>query len=238
MRLRSKRQRFRAPLRRLGHAEYSIVGCHTDDKIVALTFDDGPNPTYTPQILTVLREHRVSATFFLLGRNVDAYPDHARQIATESHAIGNHSYSHRRFPSLSRKELIREIFACDEAIFRATGQRPRIARPPFGHQTPAQRILLRRLGYQTIFWSASGEDWKGDPADDIASRVIANAVPGGIILLHDGWEPPIDDSISASEYDRFRDRTPTVQALPMILKELTLQGYRFVTLPELLRAGR
>lgn len=220
---------------RARYPNHAIVGCRTDDKIVALTFDDGPDPIYTSQVLAVLREHDVPATFFLLGRNVDACPDHARQILEEGHAIGNHGYSHSPFPSLSRPELLDEIVACDDALFQTTGQRPRIVRPPFGHQTPAQQILLHRIGYQSIFWSASGEDWKGDPADNIASKVIAKATPGGIILLHDGWEPPLDGDID-NEY--FRDRTQTVQALPLILAKLAGEGYRFVTIPELFRAGR
>lgn len=238
MRSQNRRQRFRAPRRTTGRAGFSTVGCNTDEKIVALTFDDGPDPTGTPQVLNVLREHQARATFFLLGRNVDVHPNHARQIAQEGHVIGNHGYSHRRFPSLGRNELVREIVACDEAIFRATGQRTRIARPPFGHQTPARHMVLLRMGYQTIFWSASGEDWKGDPAADLTSRVLAKAGPGGIILLHDGWEPPLDDDISRTEHEHFRDRTPTVQALPLILTELSSRGYRFVTVPDLFTLGR
>lgn len=188
--------------------------------------------------MKVLSDYRATATFFLLGRQVDAYPDHAREIVEQGHAPGNHGYSHRPFPSLSRRDLIGEIVTCDEAIHRATGQRPRIVRPPFGLQTAAQQKLLRQAGYESIFWSASGADWKGDPASHIAARALMNARPGAIILFHDGWEPPLDDTMSESERDRFRDRQPTVEALGLVLEELSRQDYRFVSVPELLSHGR
>ncbi len=238
---------WRAPARRIRNAGYyvagrlwrdAIVGIRTDQKVVALTFDDGPDPDYAPGILDALREHKVPATFFLLGRNVDAHPQSARQIAEHGHTLGNHGYSHRRFPDLSRAELAREIFDCEDAIERATGQRPRLVRPPYGNQTAAKHALLRSLGYQTTFWSASGDDWRGDPSQDIASRAIDQTRPGGIILLHDGWEPAANDISPKPTHDRLRDRTPTIQALPIIVDTLTRQGYRFVTVPDLLKLGR
>ncbi len=243
---RRKNQRFRSGPRRTSGTGFFAFGrrwrlpnpgCETTPKPIALTFDDGPDPTYTPQILEVLNKYRVPATFFLLGRNVDAYPDIALQIAEQGHAIGNHGYSHRRFPRLSSAELAHEILACDEAVLRATGQRTTLVRPPFGHQTAANRDLICSMGYRSILWTAPGVDWKGDPAEWIVYNVLARARQHGIILLHDGWEPPAAGRLGAQEYERLRDRTPTIQALPIILEELDRRGIEFVTVPELLSLG-
>lgn len=247
MNVREVPRRFRPPARRAGNIGYhlagrlwrdSIVGIKTEEKVIALTFDDGPDPDYAPGILDVLREHQVPATFFMLGRNVDAHPASALQIAEHGHALGNHGYSHRRFPDLRRAELVREIFQCEDALQRATGQKPKIMRPPFGNQTLAKHMLLRSLGYTTIFWSVSGDDWQGDPAQDITMRVIDGARPGAVILLHDGWEPEAGDTDPSPEHELMRDRTPTIEALPTIITQLTEQGYRFVTVPELFKHGR
>jgi peptidoglycan/xylan/chitin deacetylase (PgdA/CDA1 family) len=212
----------------------TIVGCQTSDKLVAITFDDGPRPASTPTILGILDRHKVRATFFLLGRNVSAYPDIARQVVQAGHAVGNHTFTHPRLVGQSRSSVARELFRCRQAIYGATGVTPKVMRPPFGDQDLTAYSTSRLMGYATVHWSASGDDWQGDTGVVVARRALTGVQPGGIILLHDGWEPSHDQSAWRPEYDSFQDRAPTIEALAIIIEELQAQGYRFVTVPEMM----
>jgi peptidoglycan/xylan/chitin deacetylase (PgdA/CDA1 family) len=238
------------PVRRLGWRGYyrardhvcsnwlqTIVGSRTTRRIVALTFDDGPHPDYTPPILEILAQHQIQATFFLLGRNVAAYPGTARQIAQAGHAIGNHSSTHPRLADRSPVEVARELLECQRTIREVIGVTPEVMRPPFGTQDPASYLIARVMGYAIVNWSASGEDWRGDPAPVIAERVLADVQPGGVILLHDGLEPPPHQGEWRPGDDLRQDRSATIEALPIIIEPLHRQGYRFVTLPEMMRMG-
>jgi peptidoglycan/xylan/chitin deacetylase (PgdA/CDA1 family) len=215
----------------------AIVGCRTTWKIVALTFDDGPNPDYTPPILETLDEYQIKATFFLLGRNVAAYPETARQVARAGHAVGNHTCTHPCLADCSPLEVARELFQCQRIIRAVIGMIPEVMRPPFGMQAPASYLTARMMGYAIVNWSASGEDWQGDSAPVVAERIVADIQPGGVILLHDGIEPPPYQAKWRPGDDLFQDRSPTIKALPMIIELLHSQGYRFVTLPEMIRMG-
>jgi peptidoglycan/xylan/chitin deacetylase (PgdA/CDA1 family) len=161
------------PVRRLGwHGYYyaydnwlkTIVGCRTTRKIVALTFDDGPHPEYTLPILGILAKYQIKATFFLLGRNVAAYPETAHQIAQAGHAIGNRTFTHPCLADCSPVEVARELLQCQRTIREVIGVAPKVMRPPFGTQGPASYLTARMMGYAIVNWSASGEDWQGDPA--------------------------------------------------------------------------
>lgn len=234
------------PVRRLAWRGYyyacenrlqPIVSCRTTRKIVALTFDDGPHPEYTPPILEILAEYRIKATFFLLGRNVAAYPETARQVARAEHAIGNHTSAHPCLAECRPIEVARELLRCQRTIRQAIGVVPRVVRPPFGTQGPASHLIARMMGYAVVNWSASGEDWQGDPAPVVAERVLADVQPGGIILLHDGLELPPHQTAWRPGNDLFRDRSATIEALPLIIEPLQSQGFQFVTLPEMIRVG-
>ncbi|HEY8751051.1 MAG TPA: polysaccharide deacetylase family protein [Tepidisphaeraceae bacterium] len=156
------------------------------NKSVALTFDDGPDPTTTPLLLDYLREQRIRATFFCIGKNVDAYPDIARRIVEEGHLIGNHTYHHHWWTSLMwAGSLSREILGTQEAIQRATGVRPRYVRPPMGMTNPHFARVLDRANMQMIGWDVRSLDTR-KPADQVIDRVLNQARDGSIVLLHDG----------------------------------------------------
>ncbi len=198
------------------HLLRTVVGSHAGARVVALTFDDGPDPESTPTILGHLARAGARATFFLIGRNVARHPGLTRDITAAGHAIGNHAFTHRNLARSNLVAVARELRRCDRVIFRATGIRPSIMRPPYGYQRARTFLAARALGFRVIHWSVSAEDWLGDPPAAVAARVLGATAPGSIILLHDG-------------------QPPTVAALPAILDGLASQGYGFVTVPELLR---
>jgi peptidoglycan/xylan/chitin deacetylase (PgdA/CDA1 family) len=192
------------------------------DASVALTFDDGPHPIYTPQILEILRRHQTPATFFPLGRNVKRHPKLIQQMFAHGHTIGNHSWAHERLIFTSGERVRSEMVRTSQAIQRITGQRPRFFRPPRGLSGWRALELASHLGMQTVFWTISPGDWRRPPAGLIVRRVLAKAEDGAIVLLHD------------AKYDNPKeDRDQTVQALPEIIRGLRDLGYRLVTLTEL-----
>ena len=192
-----------------------------DDPIVSITFDDGPNPRATPLILDVLRRARVSATFFVLGRHVERWPELVRRMAVEGHQIGNHGYFHRklhrRSPAYVRDDLTRGT----EQIVRASGVRPRHFRAPHGFRSPWVTPIAASLGQRTVGWSLGVWDSAKPGADVIATRSIDGMHAGSILLLHDG-----------DGYDPDGDRSQTAEALPTIIDGLRGRGFRFSTLPE------
>lgn len=180
---------------------------------VALTFDDGPSPD-TVKILDVLREENIKATFFLIGKRVEKYPEIARRIVEENHEIGNHSYSHPIFLFCSPRRTKRELRETQEIIESVTGTAPRLARPPCGVRSPAYFAAARELGLKTVQWSDAGFDWKKISAERIARNVLETAQNNSIVLLHDGD--------AAGKSSRLR----TVEALPLILRGLKEKGLR------------
>jgi peptidoglycan-N-acetylglucosamine deacetylase len=192
----------------------------TDTSSVTLTFDDGPSAD-TELILNVLRQHRLSATFFMLGRQVERYPGIARRVAAEGHEIGNHSYSHPIFLYRGPRVTRREMQDAQDVIIQAAGVRPRFSRPPCGVRTPAYFSVARQMKLRTVQWTVAGMDWKNLSAGQIAREVINNVRPGSIILLHDG------DSACR------RDRRQTVLALSLIIERLRERRLKIVPLSEL-----
>jgi peptidoglycan/xylan/chitin deacetylase (PgdA/CDA1 family) len=202
-----------------------------DQKVVALSFDDGPNEPFTSQILDILKANDIKATFFVVGQNVAEYPQVAQRIVNEGHVIGNHSYTHNANHALSNGSE-KEITLAQTTIAEITGVIPHLYRPPHGKKSPWEMNYLRREGLVAVNWSVSTNEehgflYFGKPtADKAAKDIIKQVKPGKIILLHDGY---------GTEHDNQRaDRSLTVQALPIIIQELTAQGYRFITIPELL----
>jgi peptidoglycan-N-acetylglucosamine deacetylase len=185
-------------------------------RYIAMTFDDGPHPVNTPRLLNMLKQRNIKATFFMIGRSVDANPSVARRVAAEGHEIGNHSYTHTKLSSLSMAGIMSEIERTDSAIERAVGYKSRVMRPPYGALTQDQRAAVKnQTGHPTILWSVDPLDWKKPGASVVTSRILAGASNGGIILAHDL-------------------HSSTVDAMPATLDGLIAKGYRFVTVSELI----
>ena len=159
-----------------------------DRQVVALTFDDGPDPIRTPALLDALAELDAPATFFVLGDVVDANADLVRRIAREGHELGNHTYCHRYLPLARSRSVERELNATDRAVERATGVVPVLARPPWGGRSPWTVRAFRRLAKRLVLWDVNSYDWKGTSALEIVARVLARARPGSIILMHEARE--------------------------------------------------
>jgi peptidoglycan/xylan/chitin deacetylase (PgdA/CDA1 family) len=184
--------------------------------VVALTFDDGPNPDATPVILDALRDRNVKATFFILGRHAEQWPDLVARVAREGHSIGNHGYYHRKLHFKSPAYVRDDLERGTRAIERAANVRPRLFRAPHGFRSPWVSALARRLGQRTVGWSLGVWDSDRPGVDAIAERTVNGAKPGSILLLHDG-----------DGYDPRGDRMQTAQAVPLIVDRLQAQGYRF-----------
>jgi len=199
----------------------TIWRVRTDTNEVALTFDDGPSKD-TEELLDVLEGLKVNATFFMIGRQVEQYPDIARRVAESGHGIGNHSYSHPIFLYRGAHETRQQLRRAQEVITETTGVCPRFARPPCGVRTPAYFAAVRQLNLQTIQWSNTGFDWKNHDAERVARDAVWRARGGSIILLHDG------DSAGKS------NRKQTIAAVPLIVSELKSRGLGIAPLNRLL----
>lgn len=198
------------------------------EKVIALTFDDGPNEPATGQILDALKRQQVKATFFLIGANVERYPETARRIKAEGHLIGNHTFRHSRFDQSTASDISQDIADGYRAIETVTGVKPLWFRPPYGINGPGMQEACRAQGMAIAGWSADANDWNPHPVEELVDRIVSQATPGDILLLHDGWETNLG-----------ADRRNTAAAVPLILEKLKVQGFRFVTVPDLLRtAGR
>jgi len=185
---------------------------------LALTFDDGPDPDFTPRILAILRKYHVKATFFLLGENMEKYPLLVKEIAAAGHVIGNHTYSHPKLPALSMTDFEQEIFKTDVLVQHLAGYRPRFIRPTYGAITEEQVAWLTREQMMVIQWSVDTLDWKGLSPEEITKTVEGNALPGSIILQHNAEGVPLDG---------------TVVALEQFIPRLQAKGARFVTVAEM-----
>lgn len=194
---------------------------HDDEPVVALTFDDGPNPEATPRILDALAARNVKATFFVLGRHADRWPDIVARTAAEGHTIGNHGWHHRKLHVHGPGYVRRDLTMGTESIERASGVRPRLFRAPHGFRSPWVTPIAASLGQKTVGWSRGVWDSAKPGVDRIVRRTVDGTRPGRIMLLHDG-----------DGYDMDGDRLQTAGAIPRILDELVDLGYRFATIPE------
>ena len=186
----------------------------TGNKVIALTFDDGPGP-YTAHLLDVLDQYGAKATFFLIGSKVSSQANVVRSIHARGHQLGNHSWSHPELPKLPVDQIAGEIDRTNEAIRQATGVTPAILRPPYGAVNGAVLEQLRLRGMSSILWSVDTRDWADRNSDIVCSRAVAGARPGAVILMHDIHQT-------------------SVGAVPCILSALKQQGYSFVTVQGLL----
>ncbi len=197
----------------------------THEKIVALSFDDGPHPEFTPAILDILEKHRLPATFFLVGNHVQQHPRVVQRLAAGPHEIGNHTLNHRILPMLGDQRVLDEIRQADRLIREITGQAPRLLRPPMGLFSRRVVDLIEGSGYRTVIGDVYPRDPNRPGRERIYRRVVRRARPGSIIILHDGGNT------------HRVDRGQTVWATERIIKHLIAQGYRFVTISELVSMG-
>lgn len=193
--------------------------------VVSITFDDGPSPKYTPQILDVLAEKNVKATFFLTGRHIEKYPEVARRIIAEGHEVGNHTYSHKDLFPARRKVVSNQIKKCDKSIRQTLGISVDLFRPPRGLYTNAVRQLVVNRGYTMVLWTISSIDWRGLSPKRIASRIEKYIHNGAIILFHDSGALIKAEGAS---------RENTVMALPLVIDLLKNSGYYIMPVGEML----
>jgi peptidoglycan/xylan/chitin deacetylase (PgdA/CDA1 family) len=159
-----------------------ITHVSTALNVAALTFDDGPHPEYTPQLLAILRRYKAKATFFMVGETAERYPDVVKMVAEDGHVIGNHSWNHPVFTDISGQERRRQIHACSKTLWPYEAK---LFRPPYGCEHFRSHLDARLLGYLVVKWNIAVVDWETYSADWIADNVIAQISPGCIILLHD-----------------------------------------------------
>jgi peptidoglycan/xylan/chitin deacetylase (PgdA/CDA1 family) len=183
---------------------------------VALTFDDGPNPDATPLILDALGERGVKATFFVLGRHAERWPDLVRRVAEEGHTVANHGYFHRKLHFKSPAYVRQDLTMGTERIRAASGVHPAFFRAPHGFRSPWVTAIARSLGQRTVGWSLGVWDSDRPGVEVIADRTVNGARPGSILLLHDG-----------DGYDPRGDRVQTARAVPLIVDRLLAQGFQF-----------
>lgn len=195
----------------------AITYVPTNEKVVALTFDDGPLNSTTPEILNILKEKNVKATFFVVGERAKKFPALVEQEVKDGHEIGNHTYSHPWLTTLNKNRITEEIEKTEDALSKIT-PKPSLFRPPGGKYNKRTLDLARSKGYSIILWSIDTEDWRSPPVGKVVNSVMRNIKPGSIILLHDGKYP-----------------SPTAEALTFIIDNLKSRGYQFVTVSELLQ---
>lgn len=202
----------------------TFVGLDPQSRLLALTYDDGPNDPWTFRLLEVLDRHQVKATFFLIGRFVEQRPDIARSVVAAGHAIGNHTWDHPNLIFRSAGEARRQLERTQRSIFDATGIETKLFRPPFGGRRPASLRVARSLGLQTIMWNVACSDWKAGSADEIFGHAQRQIRGGNVVLLHDG------------EFHRIGgDRSRSVDATDRILTRYKGEGFDFVTIPEMMQ---
>lgn len=215
-------KRFIVPQKLQGNI-ISQVKLSSEKKVIALTFDDGPSAEFTPQVLDILREKNVKATFFIIGHKLQSFPKIGQQIVAEGHALGNHTWHHWNH-QMTEFTASREIEDTAMLMYETTGVKTSLFRPPNGFLNNGLADYARKRKYAVVLWTVDSGDWRGSrvSAEDMIKQVVEKATPGGIILMHDAGG----------------DRSRTVRAVPKIIEELTLRGYKFVTVPELLEMSK
>lgn len=202
---------------------YGMVLKHgsKDQKVVALTFDDGPHPKYTEQILDILNEYDAKATFFVLGKFAESYPEIIKRQWEEGHEIGNHTYSHINAKKVSKDILKEEYNKTQDIVYSITNNYPKLFRPPYGSFDEKVIDIIERDKSVIVLWSAyqDSKDWSNPEVDKIVETTFSNIENGNIILFHDYV---------------YYDTSNTVEALKRIIPELKSKGYEFVTISEIM----
>ncbi len=200
-------------------------------KRLCLTYDDGPNPAWTPALLDLLDEHDAKATFFLIGKWSEREPGLIREVVRRGHAIGNHTFTHPTMPAKSDERIREELDACREAVESAgvefsTVEGRMLMRPPYGRRRPGTLRVLREKGYIGVTWSITGYDWRPRITTEEITHRCLKAGEGDIILLHDGYD-------REPAFDRGR----SVETTKNLLEHYRPLGYDFVTVPGLVDAA-
>lgn len=197
-------------------ARLSYSSVNTDQRVLAMTFDDGPHPTNTPRLLDILKQRNIKATFFLIGRSAKTYPQIVRRIVEEGHEIGNHTWSHASLTSRSDEQIRKELQMTEDALVAAAGYRPHIVRPPYGAiNARIKQLMFSDFGYANIMWSVDPQDWRRPGVSVVTNRLVNGAHKGAILLAHD-------------------IHAPTIDAMPSTLDQLLTKGYQFVTVSQLM----
>ena len=200
----------------LAEGSEAVWGGLTTERLVALTFDDGPKPGITEPLLEILTEQKVPSTFFVIGRHVTAYPALTRRIVEAGMELANHSYTHRNLTKLSEEAIAQEMLQTQAAVQAVTGRTPRFMRPPGGNWNDSVAKVVKYWGLTPCFWTVDVYGSEVVGAQAVANEVLSRVHPGSIILMHNG-------------------KMSTLQALPTILRELKARGYSFVTVDTLVR---
>ncbi|MFE4709384.1 polysaccharide deacetylase family protein [Paenibacillus sp. NPDC056722] len=194
-------------------------------KIIALTFDDVPDPRFTPQLLDVLRKYKVKATFFVVGSRAEKHPGLVARMIREGHVIGNHSYNHPQFVKLRLNDFRTQIVRTENILQAIAGYKPRLIRPPYGDINEQQLKWAKSHGYKLVNWNVDSLDWKGLSKTQVKNNILSHAGKGAIILQHGG----------GGHGSNLRG---SIQALPEVITSLRQRGYTFVTVPQLLQISK
>lgn len=187
-------------------------------KKIALTFDDGPHPRLTPEILDILKKYDVKATFFLVGENVGRYPHLVERILADGHEIGNHTYTHGRVSEFGFFEMKKEIEDCESAIYEVAEYKTKLLRPPEGYLDDKIRMISKDLDYNVILWNIDTRDWEHESPRRICQNIVERISDGSIILMHD--------------YISYN--SPTPKALELFIPKLLEKDYQFVVVSDLI----
>jgi peptidoglycan/xylan/chitin deacetylase (PgdA/CDA1 family) len=210
-----------APLASASVAEkITFTDVKVDGPYIAMTFDDGPHATNTAKLLEMAAKRHIKLTFFVLGECIEQNPTILQREVAEGHEIGNHSWSHPNLAKLSDEAVRSQLQRTEDIIVKTAGVKPKLMRPPYGELTKRQRIWVNRdFGYKVILWDVDPLDWKRPGPSVVASRIIAEARSGSIILSHD-------------------IHPPTIEAMPQVFDALLAKGFKFATVSELLAMNR
>lgn len=201
----------------------SLFGVTTSQKVVGLTFDDGPDPRWTPTAVDLLRRDRAHATFFLIGRRVAQHPELVARELRGGNEIGDHTWSHPHLRTLGPASVEDQLSRADAAIRQAGAPAPHYFRPPYGEADPTVAMIASKHGYRTVYWGICVERYADhEPPRQTVQAILKRIHPGMIILAHDGGPP---------------DRSSTFAVLPAVLQGLTREGYRIDDVTDLLRAA-
>jgi peptidoglycan/xylan/chitin deacetylase (PgdA/CDA1 family) len=190
-------------------------------KQIALTFDDGPDATFTPMVLDILKDNNVKATFFVTGVRAEQFPDVLKRMADEGHSLANHGYYHKDFTTLTAKEIETDMQKNSDLVARVTGHQMNLFRPPYGALNTRAIEAIKNAGYKIILWNIDSLDWMNLPKEDVIKNIIPEANNGAIVLQHSAGGPG-------------QDLTGSVEALPVIISTLKEKEYSFATIHELL----
>lgn len=203
-----------------GEREFNSFFNHieTDRSVVALTFDDGPHPMYTSEILEILKKHDVKATFFVIGYNVRLYPELVKKIKSDGHEIANHSYSHEAYSQMNDEDVLVDLARSQKELKNILGEYPSYFRPPYGRLKSSQVNLVSPYFKKIVTWSLDPKDWEENAkSGTILVTILKEIKPGDIVLLHS-------------------DKSETVNMLPALLENLLHRGMQFATISDLIDA--